>query len=870
MIAALLAVAITVLPPSFDFGKVLVGRADTDSLTITNDSDSTLTLGEIRVDHADFHAGDRSGEPRPGTRIPPHTSRTLEIAFRPSVLGAASATLVLPSDDPAAPEMFVPLAGIGAVPAITVSPDSFAVAITSGQTEERTLTISNGGDVDLEWSIAFAPVSGARGGDMSGVSILWDRSHGQQTSSGWSTVIGDLTARGATLVESTEPVTTELLAGKRLLWSQDAGQAWTTPQLDALDTWLRAGGGLLIEGDNPGSIPVFNGVLNRLAAGCTYASSAGGVGITTSIFPHPATEGVTSLEVALHQAKLASIVSPATELARDGVDATVAIASRVAAGRIIALADELLQNAVTVSGRDNRLFGARIVEWLAGASFASATPPSGIVEADSSRAVTLSFSADDLPSGIQLMQATVASNDPNRPSIVLPITLTVAGRPDIETIPTTLAFGAVVVGGSETDTLRVMNVGEEPLHVASIGVTGIGFSGNATGPLTLAPAETLKVAVTFAPAATGPAVGTVTIASDDPDEAQTLVALLGSGQTDCAGGCASPSVRPPTFAASQGFRFGMEIVISGNPAPIDAFGFDLEFDPEILSFADSAASTALTQQFIFLDAVELAPGHVRCAGFGPGTSPVPPNSTGALMRVFFEVDCATCIPGDATSLVLSALTDDLAGMNACCGTITFSECRNDGDVNSDGVLTEADALCAVQMVLNGGIVPAECDVTGDCEVIAADVNCDSTLTAGDAVAIYERAAAGDPPYPCFAGGTGIASDAAFAAILSRIRDAAEGGGDRPRLLGATPSPSTSRVVIAYVPGAGRTQLRVHDVTGRVVRTLLDENEAAAAGHSTAVDWDGRDDSGRAAGAGIYFVRLEVGGASDAIKVVLLR
>jgi hypothetical protein len=52
-------------------------------------------------------------------------------------------------------------------------------------------------------------------------------------------------------------------------------------------------------------------------------------------------------------------------------------------------------------------------------------------------------------------------------------------------------------------------------------------------------------------------------------------------------------------------------------------------------------------------------------------------------------------------------------------------------------------------------------------------------------------------------------------------------------------------------------VRVVDLTGRVVRTL--------AGPSP-LTWDGRDDSGRALGAGVYWVRAE-GVQSRALKIV---
>jgi thiol-disulfide isomerase/thioredoxin len=68
-------------------------------------------------------------------------------------------------------------------------------------------------------------------------------------------------------------------------------------------------------------------------------------------------------------------------------------------------------------------------------------------------------------------------------------------------------------------------------------------------------------------------------------------------------------------------------------------------------------------------------------------------------------------------------------------------------------------------------------------------------------------------------------------------------------------------------GAGRVKLTVHDVAGRLVRTLVDEEMPA--GRSRAV-WDGTDDRGHGLSSGVYFVRLAAGEESAFRKVTLLK
>ena len=67
---------------------------------------------------------------------------------------------------------------------------------------------------------------------------------------------------------------------------------------------------------------------------------------------------------------------------------------------------------------------------------------------------------------------------------------------------------------------------------------------------------------------------------------------------------------------------------------------------------------------------------------------------------------------------------------------------------------------------------------------------------------------------------------------------------------------------------GRVALRIYDVSGRLVRTLVSDAFQEAGRHS--VEWDGRDAAGSATGAGLYFARLEAGAERDMLRLVRIR
>jgi hypothetical protein len=100
-----------------------------------------------------------------------------------------------------------------------------------------------------------------------------------------------------------------------------------------------------------------------------------------------------------------------------------------------------------------------------------------------------------------------------------------------------------------------------------------------------------------------------------------------------------------------------------------------------------------------------------------------------------------------------------------------------------------------------------------------------------------------------------------------------GGGELvARLSCAHPNPFGPSTTIRYAaPAGGRVSVRVYDLAGRVVKTLVDGD--ANPGEHVAV-WDGTTDSGGRAASGVYFVRLEAdggrGASAVARKLVLLK
>ncbi len=83
-----------------------------------------------------------------------------------------------------------------------------------------------------------------------------------------------------------------------------------------------------------------------------------------------------------------------------------------------------------------------------------------------------------------------------------------------------------------------------------------------------------------------------------------------------------------------------------------------------------------------------------------------------------------------------------------------------------------------------------------------------------------------------------------------------------------PNPAPGRCTVSFeVASAGPVRVEILDVGGRVIRSLADGSMAAGP-HS--VRWDGRDETGRTLGSGVYLARILSGNGVATEKVILAR
>lgn len=92
---------------------------------------------------------------------------------------------------------------------------------------------------------------------------------------------------------------------------------------------------------------------------------------------------------------------------------------------------------------------------------------------------------------------------------------------------------------------------------------------------------------------------------------------------------------------------------------------------------------------------------------------------------------------------------------------------------------------------------------------------------------------------------------------------------RATLARSAPNPfnPTTRIAFTLPEGGARAKLDVYDVSGRLVRTLIDGVLAAGVHDAT---WNGVDGRGHAVASGVYFSRLRWKGQTETQRMILLR
>jgi subtilisin family serine protease len=810
-----------------DFGGWFVGARPEREVRVINRGDRPLSVTGFEVEPAD--AG-FSVDVAPFT-LPPSGEKVIVVHFAPPQPEVLTATLVISSDDPDDPRVDVALGGRGLPPPdISLTPDHMADGMHTGGVSVYTATIANDGTSNLDWNanveIATGKPDPSRGPDntgpfrdLAGVRVLYDAAHQNLHWFNYHIVFSDLRSRGAEILVSKSAFTREYLDGFDAVWMAEAWLPLEPEELDALAGWVRAGGGLLLEGDYDPSVSSFNAILGTLLSGIEVRYQNGATGVTTLIEDHETTRGVDDLYLSRATASLRVVHAPARALVYD-VDGVCNVAwSRSGAGRLVVMADQDLANH-RMGEAGNEIFGNRIIDWLAlGVSWLSVSPADGGLEPGQTQDLTLVADAAGIE-GVVDARLVVRSNDPDEPAVTMPVHINVQAAPDIVVSPSPLRFPRTAIERSAVKRLTVGNTGTDVLRVGAVTTSDNEFEAPPDG-LAIAPGAAVVVPVAFAPTASGERAATIVLECNDPDNDTASVLLEGEGYEGAPG--------TVTLSLQPGLNLRSWNLDTADDAPGAVFSEIMPWLRRAFGFEDGQGVVFDPDPVNGLRTLERL-DHLR-AYWIETTEPTTLTVAG------FVVDPHTPIP-----------------LRRGWNTISYLPRSPDTPAHAlEGILGHVEQVVGYQGE-KLTYTPSDPE----------ELNTLTRLEPGYGYWV-KMAAADTLVYPD-----------------TTVTPAAEKPGAGPALAEATPAdvpartvlhpnvpnPFNPTTVIRYdVRDASRVTLIVYNVRGQRVRTLVDEVKTAG---SYTVTWNGTTDTGAPAATGVYFCRLVAGDFHQTRKMLLLK
>lgn len=538
---------------SLDLGICYPGAASTDSFMVFNDGCSPLEVSSIGSDHSDLAV-------TPGSfTVAPGDSQLVRLTCTPADLGPLVASIDVFSDDPRRPEVAIVVTGqVLPAPALVLDPVSMAVQLDPDETTQRLVQVANPGASPLVWSLTARREGQARpalvhlpgrpgvarddGGeplpvqpplpavliDLTDVIVARDLGHGQWSGSYGPNICEDLALRGAGFIDIEQPLSAATLEGVSVLWIHECSVPWGEAEIEAVLTWIRGGGSLLLSGNDSQTVIHHNTLLAGSGAGVMVAVDQASSGETDQIVAHAVTRDVQELWIDYWDQTLAAVEAPALAIVSDDQSEPVVALTKIGFGRIIVAPTDQFDD-YELQRLDTRRFANQVFDWLANAiDWLAFDPDVGEVPPGGAMTVNLTIGAQSTCGGDHRAALRFESNDPAMPEADMAVTMTVSGEPEMSLDPLVLAFGAVDVGQVGVDTLRVVNTGCDTLHVSALSSSLPEFQVDGA-PLVVPAGSMVPVEVRFSPLDDATYEGQLEVVSDDPVNPIQSVTMFGGG-----------------------------------------------------------------------------------------------------------------------------------------------------------------------------------------------------------------------------------------------------------------------------------------------------------------------------------------------------
>ena len=530
-----LSVSVTVQPPPapvisvqqmpVKFDPIVAGQTGEQTITIENTGTATLQITGIKGD------GDVSGltfEPSMFT-VEPNGSQTVTVTFPSSAEGTFSGNITISSNDPNNGTQTLSVSVIvqpPPVPAISVKQTAVNFdPIVAGQTGEQTITIENTGTATLQ-------ITGIES-DMSGLTF--------------DTTMFTLEPNGSHTVTVTFPSSTEgTFSGLITISSNDPERGTQTlsvsvivqpPPVPAISVQqmpvnfdpIVAGqtGEQTITIENTGTAPLEITGIESDVSGLTFDTTMftlepNGSRTVTVTFPS-STEGTFSglITISSNDPERATSTLSVSVIVQPPPVPVIAVQQTIVDFGTVEVGQPVQQTITIANTGTAPLEITGIESDMSGLTF---EPSKFTLAPNGSHRVTVTFpsSVESTFSGL----INILSNDPDRAKHTVSVSVIVqaAPVPAITVQQTAIDFGTVAFAQPVQQTITIANTGTAPLEITGIesDVSGLTFD---TTMFTVAPNGSRTVTVTFPSSTEGTFSGSISILSNDPDQAKHTLSI---------------------------------------------------------------------------------------------------------------------------------------------------------------------------------------------------------------------------------------------------------------------------------------------------------------------------------------------------------
>ncbi|WP_291857167.1 S8 family serine peptidase, partial [Marinilabilia sp.] len=525
------------LPPTY------LGTTSSASFTIDNTNGTgSLTISDITSSGPPFEV-----ETIPET-VSPRETETIQILFSPDQKKLYEGSFTIFSNDPEIPEKTITIIGEGIIaPGISASSDRFDIEALSGDSCNRTLTISNevANSIPLEVAInlatdkkplgtakltkgvptdlkSFAPATRKNLGKIqksnpapksdNGFNVLFLNTL-QESGTNFHQAIENLPTIAnvdsvdisfqtpnteyllhydVVLLATNTPIASGGIFGDMLADYIDLGG-----NLCVLNGALSAGGGWTLSGriTESGYLPV---EINDYTFSPTSCNS---------FTKHPLTENLTLLETSIYS----FVVPQGPGVSLGTFDSGYSCITYNSEKPIVAI------NMFPSDGNYNddliTLMG-NTIEWLGDYNRWMRVDKNVLsIEESTSQEVTLTFDASGLEPGEYTGNIHLNSNSPATSSLSIPVTFNVTEAPGISIDHSEFDFSEVPIEVRSSTPRKISNTGSSPLEITALTVSGQYFECYETAPITIAPGETTYLNIAFTPESAIEVNGQLTIVS---------------------------------------------------------------------------------------------------------------------------------------------------------------------------------------------------------------------------------------------------------------------------------------------------------------------------------------------------------------------